>query len=102
MSPKSQTRAETKRSPLEWVAALVVLGGLIWLPHSSLLFVALCAGTHVEETDADLDHDGYVSVSEAGYACNVDSRSTTRDGHACTEYYNRRDWRTVKLVCEPA
>lgn len=99
-APKLRARPRPIWTVLQWLAAFALLGGLLWLPRTQLLFVALCAGTHVEKNDADLNHDGYVSVNEAGYACNVDSRSVTRKGRTCTEYFNRADWRTIKMICD--
>ena len=83
-----------------WAVALSILAWVAWLPHTSALFFALCAGTHVESHEADLNHDGYVSLSEAGYACNVDSRPVSHHGRVCTEVYNRVDWRPIKEYCD--
>jgi hypothetical protein len=84
---------------LQWIVALTALGCVAWLPHTPALFMALCAGTHIEFYEADLNRDDYVSVTEASYACNVDSRPVRNAGRSCTEYYNRVDWRPVKLEC---
>lgn len=100
MAPTPPTKPRTDWTVLRWLTGLTILAGLAWAPRSPLLFFALCAGTPVEMYEADLNHDDYVSVIEAGYACNLDSRSVTRDGHACTEYYSRADWRTIKEVCD--
>lgn len=100
MTPTSRRRPRAIWEWARWLGAIAILGILVWLPHTPALFFPLCAGTHIEFQEADLNHDGYVSVGEASYACNVDSRPTTRDGHACTEYYNRVDWRPIKEVCE--
>lgn len=103
MTANTPTRPRSIWTLVRWLGACAILAGLVWLPRTPALFFALCAGTHIESFEADLNHDGYVSVGEAGYACNVDSRSTTRDGRACTEYYNRVNWRTIKVECkEPA
>lgn len=100
MAPTPRVKRRTDWTVLRWLTGITMLGGLVWAPHTPMLFYALCAGTHVDFPDADLNHDGYVSVTEAGYACNVDSRAITRDGHACTEYYSRADWRTIKEICD--
>ena len=100
MAPTSETKRGTDWTVLRWLTGLTALGCLAWAPRSPLLFLALCAGTPVESHEADLNHDGYVSVIEAGYACNVDSRPVTHDGRSCTEYYSKADWRTIKEVCE--
>lgn len=100
MTPPSETKRRTDWTVLRWLTGLTVLGLVAWAPRSPLLFFALCAGTPVEMHEADLNHDGYVSVIEAGYACNVDSRPVTHDGRACIEYYSRADWRPIKEVCE--
>lgn len=84
---------------LQWTVAVTALVCLAYLPRTPALFMALCAGTHIEFYEADLNHDDYVSVTEAAYACNVDSRPVRNDGRSCTEYYNRVDWRPVKLEC---
>lgn len=84
---------------LQWIVALTALFCLSYLPRTPALFMALCAGSHVEFYEADLNHDAYVSVTEAAYACNVDSRPVRNEGRMCTEYYNRMDWRPVKLEC---
>jgi hypothetical protein len=104
---KHKKRYEPKRvhttlsqEALRWAAGLSILIGLAWLPHTSALYVVLCAGSQVEMADADRNHDGYVSMMEAGYACNVESRHVVRKGRHCTEYYNRMDWSQVKLVCD--
>jgi hypothetical protein len=81
-------------------ATIAMLAVLVWLPRSSALYYALCAGTHIESQEADLDHDGYVSVMEASYACNVEARPVKRNGRACIEYSNRVDWRPIKEECE--
>ena len=96
--PKRQpfTHADLAR----WLIGILILAGLVWAPHSPLLYFALCAGTPVESYEADLNLDGYVSVIEAGYACNVDSRRVQHDGRSCTRYYSRADWRTIKEVCD--
>lgn len=85
---------------LRWTSCLAGLAVLAWLPRTSALFFALCAGTPVEHYQADLDQDGYVSLVEASYACNLDSRPVHDRGRVCTEYYNRVDWRPVTLVCD--
>ena len=100
MAPISRTRPGAFGELTRWIAMIVLLGGLAWLPRTSALFFALCAGSHVDWEYADLNHDGYVSVIEAGYACNVDSRPVRRNGRMCTEYYNRVDWRPVQEVCD--
>lgn len=84
---------------MQWIVVLTTLVCLAYLPRTPALFMALCAGTHIEFYEADLNHDDYVSVTEAAYACNVDSRPVRNDGRTCTEYYNRVDWRPVKLEC---
>lgn len=103
MRPSSQTSPTTEKTNwtlFRWLMGLTLLGGLVWAPRSALLFYALCAGTPVEIGEADLNHDGYVSVMEAGYACNVGERAFVRDGHSCKEYYSRADWRPIKEVCD--
>lgn len=100
MAPAPRQQPQTDWTVLRWLTGIAILCGLAWVPRSPLLFVALCAGTPVNFSEADLNHDDYVSVIEAGYACNVDSRPVRRNGHACTEYYSRVDWRTIKEVCE--
>lgn len=100
MAPSSEHKRPTDWTVLRWLTGFTCLGMLAWAPHSPLLYFALCAGTPVEMYEADLNHDGYVSVIEAGYACNVDSRPVKHDGRACTEYYSRADWRPIKEVCE--
>lgn len=93
-------RPVTPADILRWLVGITILGGLVWAPRSPLLYAVLCAGTPVEFYEADLNHDDYVSVMEASYACNVDSRPVRHDGRACTEYYSRADWRTIKEVCD--
>lgn len=93
---RSQRRGEV----LRWVIGLLVLALAAWMPRSPALFVALCAGTRVSHSEADLDHDGRVSLPEAAYACNVESRTVMRKGRTCTEYYRRVDWHQVELICE--
>lgn len=100
MAPTSPTKPRTDWTILRWLIGLTILGGLVWAPYTPLLYFALCAGSHVEAYEADLNHDGYVSVMEAGYACNVDSRPVKHDGQTCTEYYSRADWRPIKEVCD--
>lgn len=100
MATPSGIRPGTISTVIHWIGGMGILAMLVWLPRTSALYFALCAGTHVEAYEADLNHDGYVSVVEAGYACNVDSRPIRRDGKSCIQYYNRVDWRQVKLDCE--
>ena len=100
MTSISQARLHAAREWVRWLSGLAILGSLMWLPRTAALFVVLCAGTPVEKDEADLNHDSYVSVTEAGYACNVESRAITRNGRACTEYYSKADWRTVKVQCD--
>ena len=100
MAPTSETKRQTDWTVCRWLTGLSILACLAWAPRTSLLFLALCAGTPVELDEADLNHDGYVSVIEAGYACNVDSRPVKHDGRSCTEYYSKADWRTIKEVCD--
>ena len=100
MTQPSQMRPSGFLEFSRWLAGLTSLGILVWIPQTPVLFLALCAGTPVEFYEADLNHDDYVSVIEAGYACNLDSRPVKRHGHSCTEFYNRVDWRPIKEVCE--
>lgn len=100
MAPTARTKPGTDWTVLRWLTGLTALGFLLWVPRSPLLFFALCAGTPVESFEADLNHDGYVSVMEAGYACNVDSRPVKHEGKVCTEYFSRADWRKIKEVCD--
>lgn len=93
-------RTRASREVLRWLIGLAALGAVMWMPFSPALYYALCAGSHVSQSEADRNHDGFVSVSEAGYACNVASRTVERRGMRCQEFYNRVDWRQVKLVCE--
>jgi len=100
MAQASQAKHSAILEISRWLAAFVALGILVWIPRTPVLFFALCAGTPLEFYEADLNHDEYVSVVEAGYACNLDSRPVKRHGHACTEYYNRVDWQPIKEICE--
>lgn len=100
MESTTPTKPGTDWTLFRWLIGLTILGGVAWAPRSPLLFYALCAGTPVTSYEADLNHDGYVSVIEAGYACSVDSRTVMRDGKSCTQYVSRVDWRPIKEVCE--
>jgi len=100
MTRTSQAKQSAFLELSRWLAAITALGILVWIPRTPVLFFALCAGTPLEFYEADLNHDDYVSVAEAGYACNLDSRPVKHHGKACTEYYNRVDWRPIKEVCE--
>ena len=49
--------------------------------------------------ETDLDHDGRVSWSEAGYVCDYGRRHITSNGKQCTEYFAYKDGLTLKVVC---
>lgn len=85
---------------LRWLVGASLLGLLAWAPHSPALYYALCFDAPVTYAEADLDTDGHVSVREAGYACNVDTRPVRQDGRTCIEFFSRADWRPIKTVCD--
>jgi hypothetical protein len=49
--------------------------------------------------EMDFNHDGSTSVREFLEGADVGTRSTSRNGRACTEYFLLKDGMPVKLVC---
>ena len=49
--------------------------------------------------EADLDKDGTVSLTEAGYIASSGTREVVRDGRRCTEFFAYKDGLPLKVVC---
>lgn len=58
------------------------------------------AGVPVTYSEADLDHDGWVSLGEALYLSDAGTRSVQRAGErSCVEYFALKDGLPIKTVC---
>ena len=72
--------------------ATAAFGGRVW-------FWTLCSSSPMSFDETDLDHNGRVSWSEAGYVCDFGQRQTTSNGKQCTEYFALKDGLILKTVC---
>jgi len=50
--------------------------------------------------EKDLDGNGFVSMSEAGYFSESGSQNIEIDGMACIEYFAYKDGSRLKVVCD--
>ena len=50
-------------------------------------------------SEADMDKNGLVSPSEAGYFADFGERQYTEGGNHCTEYYALKDGQALKKEC---
>jgi hypothetical protein len=85
---------KSRRKGLATLAVVVVLGGVgyRWGPY-------LWARSQVPMTfeEADLDKDGWVSLTEASYIASSGTRAVGR----CTQYFAYKDGLELKTVCPP-
>ena len=70
----------------------VAISGRVW-------FWTLCASSPMSFDETDLDHNGRVSWSEAGYVCDFGRRPIVSNGKQCTEYFAYKDGLPLKVVC---
>lgn len=84
----------SRRRRLAGIALVVVLGGVVWRwgPY-------FWARSQVPMTfeEADLDKDGWVSLTEASYIASSGTRAIGR----CAEYFAYKDGLKLKTVCPP-
>ena len=50
--------------------------------------------------EVDMDKNGFVSPSEAGYYADYGERQYMENGKSCTEYYALKDGLPLKKVCK--
>jgi hypothetical protein len=62
-------------------------------------FVLARMGAPVTYTEADLDHDGWVSLTEGAYIFDAGKRHVNTGPLACTEYFALKDGLPIKTVC---
>jgi hypothetical protein len=51
-------------------------------------------------TEVDIDKNGFVSPSEAGYFADYGKRQYEENGKSCTEYYALKDGLPLKKECK--
>jgi len=56
-------------------------------------------GAPVTYTEADRDHDGWVSFAEGSYIFDAGHRSFQVGPETCTEYFALKDGLPIKRVC---
>jgi hypothetical protein len=83
-----------RKQRLARIVLLVVLGGVTWR-WGPYLWARSQVPITVEE--ADLDKDGWVSLTEASYIASSGTRAIGR----CTEYFAYKDRLKLKTVCPP-
>lgn len=94
----SQTvRAGTMMSRrLAFVAGIPLAGGAL-IAYGPFLLAR--SRVPVIFNEADLDRDGHVSWTEAGYIADRGTRLVVLDGRQCTEYFAFKDGMPIKVVC---
>jgi hypothetical protein len=58
-------------------------------------------GAPVTYSEADLDHDGAVSLSEGLYIWDAGHRAVGTGPDACVEYFALKDGLPIKTICPP-
>ena len=80
------------------VTVLALTASILW-NLGPIWFWLQCSGSPVSFVEADLNHDGNVTFTEAEYVCDYGVRTIDDGGKQCTEYFAYKDGIPVKIVC---
>jgi hypothetical protein len=76
------------------LASMLALGGILGP------FALARMGAPVSYTEADLDHDGWVSLTEGSYLFDAGQRRFGTGSQVCVEYFALKSGHPIKTVCE--
>ncbi|MDM8518006.1 hypothetical protein QUF76_17550 [Desulfobacterales bacterium HSG16] len=76
--------------------------GLILFPFLIYFVLYIIALTNGDFTldEMDIDNDGFVSPTEAGYFDDSGTRDIEVDGKKCVDYFAFKDGLSLKVTCE--
>ena len=90
-------RARRRRcaGPFIALASILGLGAYLFAP-----FLVARAVVPVTFGEADLNHDGAVSFTEADYIASSGQRTYSQGGRICTEFFAYKDGLSLKTICQ--
>ena len=89
--------ARNRRSAALFIALASILGVAAYLYAPFLIAGAVVPVTFGE---ADLNHDGAVSFTEAEYIASSGRRTYSQRGKTCTEFFAYKDGLPLKTLCQ--
>ena len=84
-----------RAGPLAALAGVLGVAAYLYAP-----FLVASAAVPVTFDDADLNHDGAVSFTEADYIASSGRRTFFRAGRTCTEFFAYKDGLSLKTICK--
>ena len=84
-----------RAGPLIALAGILGFAAYLYAP-----FLVARASVPVTFGEADLNHDGAVSLTEADYIASSGRRTYFRAGRTCTEFFAYKDGLPLKTVCQ--
>jgi hypothetical protein len=76
------------------VTVVIVLSWFYFVPYFRIAF------SPFSWADADMDKNGFVSPTEAGYYADYGKKSYAENSKNCIEYFSLKDGLTLKKVCK--